>query len=146
MENNFAITTKKDLTITASVGIVSPIDDLSVYYLIKNKRGWDIPGGHVKKNETSRETFKREFKEETNSTLKNIAYLATLESKSRPGTGINVYYATCCKEKFKLSKEVSRIKLWKRDKALKNYFGDKKILSQLFDLCEEKRKKLRNIL
>jgi len=140
MENNFIITTKKDLIITASVGIVSPVADLNIYYLIKNKRGWDIPGGCVKKNEKPYETFERELKEEIGSTLQNIVYVATLESKSKPGTGISVYYGTCCKEKFEPSKEVSHIKLLNRKEATEYYFGDKNILSSLFDLCEKIKK------
>jgi 8-oxo-dGTP pyrophosphatase MutT (NUDIX family) len=140
MVNNFIITKRKDLKITASVGIVSPVSNLSVYYLIKNKRGWDIPGGRIEKNEEPNKTFEREFKEETGFTLKSIVYIATLESKLIPGTGINVYYGICCKEKFEPSEEVSHIKLLSRKEAVKYYFGDKNILASLFDLCEKIRK------
>jgi len=41
------------------------LDDDDNVLLLKNKQGWDLPGGHVKENESLSDALNREVKEET---------------------------------------------------------------------------------
>ena len=56
---NFVLTAVVITVVVVGAGLffvrsqfVSPSDNLDLYIAIKNKRGWDIPGGHVEKDET----------------------------------------------------------------------------------------------
>lgn len=137
MEGQFLVIkpTEKNLIITASIGLVSPIDNSNVYILIRNKRGWDLPGGHVKKNETPLQAFRRELKEEANCILLfPIKRIAILKSKIIPITGIVVYRGFCRVLPFNKTKEIFERKIILKNKLLKIYFGDKKVLKELLKL------------
>jgi len=53
---------------------------LAVYINNKNRKTWDIPGGHLKGNESPRVALKREVCEEARATIKNIKLLGYFES------------------------------------------------------------------
>lgn len=50
--------------------------------VIQNKRGFDIPGGHIEKNETIDEALRREIKEEANLNIENpLKFILSLSLK-----------------------------------------------------------------
>lgn len=63
-----------------------PIIAVKCYMLIRkklllvkdNKRGWDVPGGHVKKNESPENAAKRELREEANCYTDSLILLGYL--------------------------------------------------------------------
>ncbi len=127
--------------ITATVGIISPTNMPDKFVAIKNKRGWDIPGGHVQNKENPLQTFSREFYEETGCTLLDNAYvIAVLISKRNPHTGIVVYTGTCKIGIFTPTNEIQTSKFVSKEQLLNIYFGDKLILHQLLDLATIKIK------
>lgn len=129
----------KKLTITASVGFISPHDTRQLYMAIRNKRGWDIPGGHVEKNETPIQAFKRELEEEAQcSLLPEVRPVAMLESREISKTGIVVYRGFCLVKPFTPTEEILERKILSADELLHNYFGDKDIFKTLLDLCRQK--------
>jgi 8-oxo-dGTP pyrophosphatase MutT (NUDIX family) len=123
-------------TITASVGFVSPVGDPGSYAIIRNKRGWDIPGGHVEDQETPLQAFKREIFEETGcQLLPGANVIAILESKTNSTTGIAVYRGVCSlAESFTGTDEIFETKFVTKKELLEIYFGDKKLLGQLLKL------------
>lgn len=60
----FTIITSENLPVTAAIGIVSPIGEENKYIIVRNKRGWDLPGGHLESSESARDAIVREVKEE----------------------------------------------------------------------------------
>jgi ADP-ribose pyrophosphatase YjhB (NUDIX family) len=123
--------------ITASVGFVSPQDAPNFYVVIKNKRGWDIPGGHAEDQETPLQAFERELFEETGCKLLLGANLiAVLENKANPTTGIAVYSGLCSVGPFVATGEIYETKFVTEKELLEIYFGDKILLSQLLKLSK----------
>lgn len=127
------------LLITASVGFISPQDNNHLYVAIRNKRGWDIPGGHIEKGETPIQAFERELEEEAQCTLlPGVKSVAMLESRTTTKTGIVVYRGLCLVKPFTSTGEILERQLFSEDELLNIYFGDKDIFKKLLDLCKQK--------
>ena len=120
--------------ITASVGFVSPHNQPDKFLVIRNKRGWDIPGGHVEANESSEEAFTREVMEETASEMLEARLIAVLESVKNPATGIAVYKASAHLGEFKPHEEILELAIASLDELRNRYFGDKDLLEELISL------------
>lgn len=125
--------------ITASVGFVSPQNQPDKFVMIRNKRGWDIPGGHTENEENPLQAFERELLEETGCRLLHGTELvAILESPTDPSTGIAVYRGFCQMGRFDASDEILERKTLKEKQMIQDYFGDKKILQRLLKICRQK--------
>lgn len=48
--------------------------------LVKPKRGWGLPGGHIEKNESPQDALKRECLEEADAEIKNIKLIGYWET------------------------------------------------------------------
>lgn len=122
--------------ITACVGFVSLEDQPEKFVIIKNKRGWDIPGGHVAAGESPLESFERELMEETGcKLLSGASQIAILESTKQPTTGIAIYRGLCAAGPFAPTAEIEDRKFMSSDELLKVYFGNKKLLQELLQLA-----------
>ncbi len=120
------------ITITASVGFVSPDGHPNMFMVIENKRGWDIPGGHVEPGETALQTFERELLEESGyRLLEGASLMAILQSNSNPTTGIAVYRGMCNPRVFSPQLETVAARFVPAGELLDIYFGDKAILQDL---------------
>jgi len=125
--------------ITASVGFISPFRKPDLFVVIRNNRGWDIPGGHTEKEENPLQTFEREFREETGcQLLPGSELVAILESPTAQNSGIAVYRGFCTIGKFYPSDEILERKILKEKHLLDKYFGHKEILQQLLEICRQK--------
>lgn len=62
--------------VTATFALVR--DALGKLLVLKNERGWDIPGGHLDSGETVIEATHREVLEEASVTIKNLNFFAFL--------------------------------------------------------------------
>lgn len=135
MKERFSILSEREeRIITASVGFVSPHDNLALYVAVRNKRGWDIPGGHTVAGETPLQTFERELLEETGCNLvTDPVPIAILESKTDPSTGIVVYRGICSVEQFTPTDEILERKIVSREELINLYFGNKKLLQALLE-------------
>lgn len=121
--------------ITACVGLVSLQGQPEKFVMIKNKRGWDIPGGHVEGSEKPLEAFARELTEEAACTLlPGASMIAILESISEPTTGIALFRGFCTKNSFVPTDEIESRKFVTADELIKGYFGDKDLLQRLITL------------
>lgn len=130
---------QEKLLITASVGFISPQDNNHLYVAIRNKRGWDIPGGHVEKGETPIQAFQRELEEEAQCTLlPDVRSVAILESTIMSTTGIVVYRGLCLVKPFTPTVEILERQLLSENELLDIYFGDQRIFKQLLNLCKQK--------
>lgn len=123
--------------VTASVGFVSPVGQPEQFLAIRNKRGWDIPGGHVESSETPEQSFHREVLEETGCELvTQPLFIAALISHTYSGTAIAVYRAFCELKQFIATPEIAECRVLSRRELLDQYFGDKTSLEELLDLCD----------
>ncbi|HSX32386.1 MAG TPA: NUDIX domain-containing protein [Candidatus Saccharimonadales bacterium] len=125
--------------ITASVGFVSPKDQPGVFVMVKNKRGWDIPGGHVEDAETPYESFERELREESAcELLPGATIVALLESTQHPDTAIAVFSGYCAQKQFTPTDEIESVKFVSAQELLREYFGDTVLLGALLELLPTK--------
>lgn len=127
-----------NITLTACVGFVALLEQPDKFVIIKNKRGWDIPGGHIESGEEPYEAFRRELLEESGCELLQAQPTAVLVSNKKPGTGILVYKASCAAlGDFTPTDEISEVRVVTRDELLDMYFGDKELMSELFSLGDK---------
>ena len=69
--------------------------------LLKNKKGWDLPGGHMRHGETKQQALKREVFEETGIQINNIHDLHHKSGNK------NFFSAQCMTDDISLSDEHS---------------------------------------
>lgn len=122
-----------DLVITASAGFISPQNEPNTFIMVKNKRGWDIPGGHSLPGETPYQTMERELLEETSCRLIGEAQeIVTISGDFvSPGTGIAIFRGFCRVVPFEPNNEIFDRMLVSRKELVKNYFGDKTLIASL---------------
>lgn len=137
MKERFSILSEQEKRIiTASVGFVSPRDNLALYVAVRNKRGWDIPGGHTVEGETPLQTFERELLEETGCNLvMDPIPVAILESKTNPSTGIVVYRGMCSVGPFTPTDEILERRIVSKEELINLYFGNKELLQTLLKIA-----------
>jgi len=129
------------IKIIKSAEQIPPRDNVSAVFLIaffnnkilsiRNERGWDIPGGHLKDNETLLEGLKRETLEEAGASFKNARVFATLSSKKSNKVMLFFVASLCNLGIFTLSEDALERALLSTDELLRRYYGDKKILTAL---------------
>lgn len=117
--------------VTSVCGILQPSEDTIVAVL--NKRGIDIPGGHVEKGETPLEALVRECKEEAYAELFNVKPIALLSSDFDPDkeTFIVLFKAKCILQPFNPTEEINARFVMNPDDFLKNYYGNKLLMEKL---------------
>ena len=69
--------------------------------LLKNKMGWDLPGGHIQVNEAEVDALRREVEEETGLSIKNPQDMNMSHNRKK------FFSAQCPSDKIKLSDEHS---------------------------------------
>lgn len=127
----------KNLRITACVGLVVMNGKTNRFVMIKNKRGWDIPGGHLEAGETPEEAFKRELYEESGCELASRPVpIAVLQSSENSETGMVVYFGECRVGEFKANSEIAGRAFVSRNKLINDYFGDKTLLIDLLKIIK----------
>ncbi|HEX6462668.1 MAG TPA: NUDIX domain-containing protein [Candidatus Saccharimonadales bacterium] len=126
-----------NITLTACVGFVALSEQPDKFVVIKNKRGWDIPGGHIESGEEPYEAFQREVLEESGCELLQAQPTVILASNKNRGTGILVYRAVCKLSDFVPTDEISEVRLVTHDELIDMYFGDKELISELFSLSDK---------
>lgn len=113
---------------------------LSKRNIMPEKNKWSMPGGHIEIGETAVHAIRREMKEETNLSIKNLKFLRYFD-EIVPRSKI---HAICLiftgkgKGKIKLNKENTKIKYFSK-KEIKNRslaFYHKKILLEFFKTRE----------
>jgi 8-oxo-dGTP pyrophosphatase MutT (NUDIX family) len=125
-----------DILPTASVGVISPLTNLDTIVAVKNPRGWDLPGGHLRQfdedgenQETSIEAMVRELREEAACTLKGpLELIGYLSTQNPPVNGIAVFKGTCLARTFVPNDEIEDRKFLSREEFRSLYFGDQKVL------------------
>lgn len=123
---------KDNKIVTAAVGIISPPTDPTLFLIVHNRRGWDIPGGHLEKGESPVVAFIREVREETGCELLPVPTLiAILESVKDPTTGIAVFKAVCLSDSLPMPNQSNFVS---KAILLDRYFGDKNLLLDLLAL------------
>ena len=119
--------------VTAVCGFVH-IDNSfdSIVAIVNNKRGVDVPGGHLEKDETPKNAFKREVLEEACVKLGEIKPFALLESdRDIEKSFIVFYFSVGIMLPFNPSVEVSRRQIMLYKDFIKNYCGNKSLMEAL---------------
>ena len=130
-----------DKTITASVGIVHPVGQSERFIIIKNKRGWDIPGGHIEAGESPREAFMREVTEETGCKVTTLHEVAKISSDTRPTTAMSVFVAVAELADFIATEEILARDIVDRESLEQQYFGDVELLKAILQ-CAARPKRV----
>lgn len=139
----FASRTVEDYQVVAVAGLVSPENQPDHYVMIRNARGWDIPGGRVEANETPVDAFTRELMEESGyQTIGTVATLALLEIVENPDLAV-IIYAAAGKQAGKPTAKAGEIldcQLMDAEDVIAHYFGDKDKMRQLISLANQQTK------
>lgn len=116
-----------------------------------NHRGWDIPGGHIEKEEAPADCFKREAYEEgyITGSCSLLGYIAVNHTENiewnsegrYPKVGYQIFYRMDVQQiyEFKAAHE-SRDRIWINPKDIKKYNKNWNTLSKYFRCCNEKRR------
>lgn len=106
--------------------------------MVKNARGWDIPGGHVEKTESIEQTAKRELMEEgcaKSGKLEFAGYLISDLFLNKP-THIVIFRTTITAlHPFKDDFETVSRKLMSPAACKKNYYGNPKLIEALINVA-----------
>jgi ADP-ribose pyrophosphatase YjhB (NUDIX family) len=105
---------------------------------IRNERGWDIPGGHLKNNETLLEGLERETLEEAGARFKNAEAFAVLSLKNSNNVMLFFTAPSYNLETFILSEDALERELLSIDELLRRYYGDKKILGAILQEAQNR--------
>lgn len=106
--------------------------------MVKNARGWDIPGGHVKKKESIEQTAKRELMEEGCVEFGELEFRGYLVSDLFPDkpTYIIIFLTTITAlYPFKSDFETVGRKLMSQAACQKKYYGNPKLIEALINVA-----------
>ncbi len=98
---------------------------------VRNERGWDIPGGHLKNSETLLDGLKRETLEEAGANFENAKIFAALSLKNSNRVMLFFTAPFCNLGTFIPSEDALERELLSIDELLRRYHGNKKILAAL---------------
>ena len=138
-------TRNMETEITAVCAFVAVDTDPGKIVVIRNKRGYDLPGGHVEKNESPLEAVCREVDEEAKAVLDAPQPFMLLSSDLNKNhkTGVLFYKAFGCLKPFTPTLEIPERKILAPEVFLNCYYGNKDLLGFLFSNLEFKGYKFR---
>ncbi len=131
-------TSINNLNIKAVCGCVYANNNFDqIIAIFNNKRGLDIPGGHLEKNETPKEAFIREVLEEAHVKINEVELFALLKSdRDNDDACISVYFATGNVLPFKASEEVKNRQFMSHKSFVEDYHGNKQLITDLLTSVE----------
>ena len=97
-------------------------------------RDWDLPGGHVEKNETFQQGARRETREETNLEISKLKFL-------KKDKRIKFYTASYSKTKITLQDEEHTDYKWIKPSRIDDYQTKEILRDAILDATEPKDKK-----
>lgn len=106
--------------------------------IIKNDRGYDVPGGHIEHNESPIDALYREIKEEAFATLDSPTPCWILCSDYNPKqiTGILFFKSYCTLNNFEASNEISERALLLPEEFIACYHDNKQLMEHLLSNTE----------
>ena len=106
--------------------------------IIKNDRGYDVPGGHIEHNESPVVALHREIEEEAQATPDSPIPCWILCSDYNPKkiTGILFFKSYCTLNNFEASDEISERKLLLPEQFLSCYHGNRQLMEYLLSNSE----------
>lgn len=127
-ENNFP-----SISIVSAVFLIGIKDDKIL--IIKNERGWDIPGGHVENGEKLEHALKREVLEEASAKFKQAKPYLYLSDEGRT---VMLFYFV---DDFDLKTFVPCEDSFDRDilsieDFIEKYYGDKKLVRRMIEIAQ----------
>ncbi len=105
---------------------------------VRNERGWDIPGGHLEKNETLSGGLKRETLEEAGANFENAEAFASLSFENSKKVMLFFVASSCNLGVFIPSEDALDRELLPIDELLQRYYGNKKILATLLQEAQSR--------
>lgn len=127
-----------DLKLTTVCAFLRIKEEPNKLVIIKNERGYDVPGGHIEHDESPIIALHREIKEEVSATLDNPTpcWLLSSDYNQKLPTGILFFKSYCSLNDFEASQEISERKLLLPEEFLKCYHGNKQLIEHLLGNAE----------
>ena len=124
--------------ITSASAIIFRENKILVVHIDNKKRKtWDIPGGHLENNESSKEALKREVCEEARVNIKLLGYLES--DAYRKKSYIAIFTANTKKLYFfKSSHESTDRNFFLTTEFIKKYNGNKSLMKFLIQIAKDK--------
>jgi 8-oxo-dGTP pyrophosphatase MutT (NUDIX family) len=122
--------------VTAVCGLISPGKEINKFIIVKNKRGYDIPGGHIEFREKPLVALIRETKEEACAKIVFAYPIILLESDyySEEKTYIFIYSGVAVLYPFISSAEVLERRIVTSEELLSLYYGNIGLMKHMLDI------------
>ena len=127
-----------DLKLTTVCAFLRVKEEPNKLVIIKNERGYDVPGGHIEHDESPVAALYREIKEEASATLDSPTPCWVLSSdyNLKQTTGILFFKSYCTLNNFQPNQEISERKLLQPEEFLACYHDNKKLMEHLLSNAE----------
>ncbi|MEK7664839.1 MAG: NUDIX domain-containing protein [Patescibacteria group bacterium] len=106
----------------------------------RNERGWDIPGGYLKKKEELLEGLRRETEEEAGVFFTNAVPFAKLSASNKNKHMVFFASNSCTLSNFIKKSDVFERDLLSVKIFIKHYYGDKDLMFDLIQKAQESLK------
>lgn len=134
-----------DLQLTTVCAFLRVKEEPNKLVIIKNERGYDLPGGHIEHDESPVAALQREVKEEAAATLTSFmpCWILCSDYNPKQTTGILFFKSYCTLNNFTTNQEISERKLLLPEEFLACYHDNKQLMEHLLSNAELPSLKLR---
>ena len=127
-----------DIKLTSVCAFLRVKEEPRKLVIVKNERGYDVPGGHIENDESPVAALQREIKEEASAILDSPTPCWILCSNYNPKqtTGIIFFKSYCTLNNFEATHEISERTVLLSEEFLDCYHGNRELMQHLLSNAE----------